>query len=94
MSQFFLFDPDTGVAKPITAREADRDYRDTDAGITYDDFVILASSVTEATEAGQEWVACWADEDEGCVPDGMMLEERDSGRRSHGQQYYMILRVL
>jgi hypothetical protein len=84
----FLYSEDS--VSPIRAREADRDYRDTDAGTDLSAFIVQAQTHEAALDGARRWIALWRDEDEDCVPDDLMLEEREyrSGKT------YMTLRVL
>ena len=81
------------AARKISAREADTDFRDTDAGFTlskYPVFIVLASSQEAALDGARRWLACWADENEQFVPDDLALEEREY----RPGKTYMTLRVL
>lgn len=87
---FFKYLPTANIARPISAREADRECSHTDAGVypSKRDFVVEARTQCAALEGAQRWVASWADDEESCVPDDLMLVERQ------GRKRYMILRVL
>jgi len=87
---FFKYIVAMDCVRSLSAREADRECRHTDAGITMRDFVVQAKTATSAADAARRWRACWADDDESCVPDDLMLEEREY---SSGKTY-MTLRAL
>ncbi len=89
---FYKFLPSVNVARPISARIADKECRCTDAGVTSGDhpFVVQARSATAALDGARRWLACWADEEETMVPDDLMLEERSY----RPGKTYMTLRVL
>jgi hypothetical protein len=86
---FFKYIRVMDCVRPLSAREADKECRHTDAGITYRDFVVQAESATAAADGARRWVACWADEDEESVPDDLMLEPREY----RAGKSYMTLRV-
>ncbi len=75
----------------IYADEADRDYRDTDAG-TDETFIVRASSHDEALRGARNWLAARADETSDAMPDGLHLEERTP--RNVARHSYITLRVL
>jgi hypothetical protein len=76
---------------PIGAREVNREYADTDAGLTWGQptFVVQAASEADALDGARRWVACWEDEDEAHVPDDLSLVER----QYKPGKTHMILRV-
>lgn len=84
----FWFSRSGCFARPITAREADRNYRDTDAGLD-DEFVVQADKHSEALDGAKRWIAARADEDELAMPEGLHLEERTY----RPGKTYMTLRV-
>ena len=74
----------------IYAHEADRDYRDTDAGL-HETFIVRgAPSAEAARDAGQRWLANRADDNEPSDPDDLALEEREY----RPGKTYMTLRLL
>lgn len=87
---YFKYIRKLDIVRPLTAREADRDCRWTDAGANLDEFVVQADSASAAADAARRWIACWEDDDEDHVPDDLMLEEREyrSGKT------YVTLRAL
>ncbi len=70
----------------IYADEADRDYRDTDAG-TDETFIVRASSHDEALRGARNW-----HETIDAMPDGLHLKERTP--RNVARHSYITLRVL
>ena len=80
---FFKYIVAADVARPISAKEADK--AKGDAGITYRDFIVQAERHSAALDGARRWVSCWKDEKQTSVPDNLMLEERKN---------YMTLRVL
>lgn len=86
---FFKYIRAMDCVRPMTAREADKECRHTDAGVTYNDFVVQAENATAAADAARRWVACWADDTQTCVPDDLGLEER----QYRVGKTYMTLRV-
>lgn len=97
MDRFFVYSIGNyaDVAHPLSARSADREYFDTDAGVFDGEvgttFVVRAPSQEAALQGARDWVAFWADEDQDMVPDGLGLEERVPDKRF--ARSYMILRV-
>lgn len=83
---FFVYFPDDDTIHKIATRSADAQWGDSDAGMTYYPFIVDATNETVALEAARRWCACWADEEESCVPDDLALVEREGSRRP-----YMIL---
>lgn len=84
---FWLYDRDEDkLTGPATAREADRDWSGTDAGVTTEPFVVRADGADNALSLAREWVELWKIDDNGDVGD-MMLVERRYGPRGT----YMIL---
>lgn len=73
---FFWYVRSSNAAHPITAREADRYYRESDAGID-DEFVVRARCVCAALRGAREWVAVRADDSESTMPDHLSLDERE-----------------
>jgi hypothetical protein len=87
---FYVFHPDINYARPISARDANRLYGDTDAGVTWGEpFVVEADSHGDAVDGAKRWIACWQDEDTNTVPDDLMLVERIVSPR----KTFMILKV-
>ncbi len=81
-----------GMVWPITARDADRDYANSDAGTapyTGEDFIVQADTREEALDGAKLWLKSAADESDPAMPDGLYLEERSCRRGS-----YMTLRVV
>lgn len=70
---FFYWDGEAAIR--ITAKIADRDYRDTDAGLD-EQFVVRADSQENAAQGARDWLENRADEDTDEVPDYVGLEER------------------
>ncbi len=71
---FWLWDG--RATTPISAREADRDHHDTDAGGD-DEFVVWARSAAEAETGARLWMAARADDATDDMPDGVWLCERE-----------------
>jgi hypothetical protein len=90
----FKFIHRLSVARPISAKEADKTCRATDAGtapFNGADFVVEANTQKEAICGALRWLACWGDETENNVPDDLFLQERFYDKRS--ARSYMILVV-
>lgn len=74
---YWLYDPDEDTIEgPLTAKMADRDHHDTDAGVTWSPFVVKADTMELAQELAKEWVELWKDEDRDDVGDMMLMERR------------------
>lgn len=87
--RFFVHDPETGDTDQITAKLADRHWRNTDAGVTYEPFVVRAPTLAEADALASEWIALWRADDNGDVGDMMLLHRE----YRPGRTYAVLTRV-